>query len=599
MGRLPPSLMLRRVRRSLRGGGKPADTYASAIVTYACVIVAGMLFAASTAFAQRTLAIEQFDATIDVSADGSILVEEVMRARFTGSWNGIFRTIPIQYRTPQGLNYTLHLDVDSATDDAGRPLKYETSRQGHNRQIKIWVPGAQDATRVVKVRYRVDNGLRFFDDHDELYWNVTGDEWEAPIESASALVRLPKDVTGVRATGFRGVYGSTASAAAAIEPAGIRISTDRALGFREGLTIVVGWQPGVVRRPTAVERAASVVYSNLPLALPPLVFFGMLRLWRARGRDPVVAPITTLYEPPKGMTAAELGTLIDGKPDMRDITATIVDLAVRGYVHIQEIDREVFLGLFSSRDYRFTLKKPRGEWQGLKDHERALLQALFSGRDSVDLSELKDKFYKHLPGLKNSLYGMLVTRGFYTARPDRVRVLYVMAGAIGGGLLAVSSGIVMTTLGMQPIAGIAAGILSGVIVMLFGWVMPARTTRGTRELEKVLGFQEFLSQVEADRLNRMVKTPEMFETYLPYAMALGVEDNWAKAFDAIYTQPPQWYSGPAGVHTFRPSVLTNDLGRMSTHAAAAMSSSPRSSGGSGFSGGSSGGGFGGGGGGGF
>jgi uncharacterized membrane protein len=115
----------------------------------------------------------------------------------------------------------------------------------------------------------------------------------------------------------------------------------------------------------------------------------------------------------------------------------------------------------------------------------------------------------------------------------------------------------------------------------------------------VLGFQEFLSRVEADRIERTVKTPEMFEKYLPFAMALGVEDNWAKAFEGIYTQPPQWYTGPAGVHTFRPSTFTSNLGAMSSQAASVMASAPRSSGGSGFSGGSSGGGFGGGGGGGF
>jgi uncharacterized membrane protein len=152
---------------------------------------------------------------------------------------------------------------------------------------------------------------------------------------------------------------------------------------------------------------------------------------------------------------------------------------------------------------------------------------------------------------------------------------------------------------MQPAAGVIAGILSGLIIIVFGWFMPARTVRGTRELEKVLGFQEFLSRVEADRLERTVRTPEMFEKYLPYAMALGVEDNWAKAFEGIYTQPPSWYTGPGGIHTFRPSTLTSNLGVMSTTAASVMASSARSSGGSGFSGGRSGGGFGGGGGGGF
>ena len=407
-------------------------------------------------------------------------------------------------------------------------------------------------------------------------------------------------MSGVRATAFRGVQGSTEAAAAAVEPGAVRVTTDRDLGFREGLTAVVGWDPGVVRRPTVVEKTAAAVYSNLPLAIPPLVLLGMLRLWRARGRDPELAPIATRYDPPEWMTPAELGTLVDGKPDMRDITATIVDLAVRGFLHIEQTENEVLFGLFSNKDYRFTLRKPRDEWRGLKDHERGLLDALFSGGlETVELSDLKNKFYKHLPALREGLYKMLVARGFYTARPDRVRILYIVAGAVGGGALAVASGTIMTALGMQPVAGVAAGILSGVIVMLFGWIMPARTISGTRELEKVLGFQEFLSQVEGDRLKRMVQTPEMFEKYLPYAMALAVEENWARAFDGISQQPPQWYTGPGGVHAFRPSAFTSDLGRMSTQAAAAMSSSPRSSGGSGFSGGSSGGGFGGGGGGGF
>ena len=564
------------------------------------LILALLLLTGVPAAAQRTLVIQSFDATIDVSADGTILVEEVIVPRFTGSWNGIYRTIPVQYRTPQGLNYTLRLDVESVTDEEGRELRYENSRQRHYRRLQIWIPGATDTTRTVKLRYSVSNALRFFDQHDELYWNVTGDEWEVPIESASALVRLPDGVTGVRATAFRGAYGSTEQSGVSIEPAAVRVQTTRELAFREGLTVVIGWDPGVVHRPTAVERTVSVLYSNLPLAIPPLVFLGMFRLWRVRGRDPELGPIATQYEPPEQMTPAELGTLIDGKPDMRDITATIVDLAVRGYVHITETKGEHLFGLFSSNEYTFSLKKPRSEWAALKSHERDMLGAIFGSGESVTLSSLKNKFYRHLPGLKNDLYGMLVRRGFYTGRPDRVRTLYVVGGLVVGGGLAVLSGTVMSRFGMQPIAGVAAGILSGVIIVLFGWFMPARTIRGTRELEKVRGFEEFLSRVEADRLDRMVKTPEMFEKFLPYAMALGVEDTWAKAFENIYREPPRWYSGPGGVHAFRPSTFTNSLGVMSTQAASTMSSSPRSSGGSGFGGGgSSGGGFGGGGGGGF
>jgi uncharacterized membrane protein len=567
------------------------------------LLAACALLVTAPAFAQRTLVIERFDATVDVSPDGTLVVEETIVPRFTGSWNGIFRTIPIQYRTPQGLNYTLRLAVESVTDGAGGALKYESSRERHYRKLKIWVPGAVDATRTVKLRYRVNNGLRFFDEHDELYWNVTGDEWDVPIEAAAATIRLPDGVAAVRATAFRGAYGSTEQASATIDGTAVIVRAEGGLSFREGLTAVVGWNPGVVHRPTAAERTTEVLYSNVPLVIPIVVLIGMYRLWRTRGRDPQLAPITTQYEPPAAMTPAELGTLVDGKPDMRDITATIVDLAVRGYLRIEETVNEGFLGidLFSSKDYRFTLVKPRTEWKDLKPHERDLLEAMFGSGDSVGLSALKNKFYKHLPGIKNELYGDLVSDGLYASRPDRVRLLYIIGGVVLGVAIAVASAALMSAFGMQPVAGIVAGILSGLVVVLFGWFMPARTVKGTRELEKVLGFQEFLSRVESDRLERTIRTPETFEKFLPFAMALGVADTWAKAFEGIYTEPPRWYSGPGGIHTFRPTAFASDLGRMSTQAAAVMASAPRSSGGSGFSsgGGFSGGGFGGGGGGGF
>jgi len=162
-----------------------------------------------------------------------------------------------------------------------------------------------------------------------------------------------------------------------------------------------------------------------------------------------------------------------------------------------------------------------------------------------------------------------------------------------------AGGMMSSIFGLAPGSFFAAAILTGLIIIGFGWFMPARTVLGGRALEGVLGFEEFLSRVEADRLDRTIKTPEMFEKYLPYAMALGVEKNWVRAFEHIYRQSPEWYRGPDGA-SFHPRTFVSNLGRMSTQAASAMASAPRSSGGSGFGGGgSSGGGMGGGGGGGF
>ena len=244
-----------------------------------------LLLAAMPVMAQRTLVIERFDAQIVVDPDGSITVTETVRPRFTGSWNGIFRTVPIRYRTLQGFDWTIRLDQVSVTDGDGAPLEFETSRQRHYAKFKIWVPGAVDATRTVVLRYRVKNGLRFFEEHDELYWNVTGDEWEVPIEAAGAHIVLPGSATGVRAISFNGPYGSTSQdAEVLIDGTDIRITMPHRLEFHQGLTAVIGWDKGVVREPTQTEKATAFLVVNWPLMIP--FFTTGSRTWE-QGNYPV------------------------------------------------------------------------------------------------------------------------------------------------------------------------------------------------------------------------------------------------------------------------------------------------------------------------
>ena len=286
---------------------------------------------APPAAAQRSLAIERFDAAIAVNRDGSVDVTETITAKFTGSWNGIYRTVPVEYHTPQGFNWTLRLELLGATGSDGQALEVDRERERHYVKYKIWVPGAEDATRAVVLRYRAKNGLRFFEDHDELYWNVTGDEWDVPIEVASARIELPAGATGVRAIAFNGAYGSTAQDAdVVIDGTAVRVTMPKPLGFHEGLTAVVGWDKGLVAEPTDTDRALGFLASNWPLGIPVLVLLGMVGLWRRVGRDPSRLPVAVQYEVPGSLTPAEAGTLMDESADMRDITATVVDLAVRG-----------------------------------------------------------------------------------------------------------------------------------------------------------------------------------------------------------------------------------------------------------------------------
>jgi len=220
--------------------------------------------------------------------------------------------------------------------------------------------------------------------------------------------------------------------------------------------------------------------------------------------------------------------------------------------------------------------------------------------ESVSMSSLHNQFYTNLPVIRSQLFGALVTRGYYRRRPDTTRQGWLGFGLVTGFLIMFGGARLAASMGMAPLTFILAGILTGGVICVFGWFMPARTAQGAEALEHVLGFEDFLAHVESDRFNRMIKTPEMFEKFLPFAMALGVEKNWSKAFQNIYTQPPEWYRG-AYPGQFYPIGFANDLHLMTAQAASVMASAPRSSGGSGFGGGGgfSGGGFGGGGGGGF
>ncbi|MFQ5678698.1 MAG: DUF2207 domain-containing protein [Gemmatimonadota bacterium] len=583
-----------------RSGGLGALLFAGA---------AGLLVHGDPALAQgRTWLIESFEAEVRVYRSGLVEVTETIRPRFQGTFNGIYRLIPVEYRTPNlGFEYDLRLDVEEVDDGAGNALRYEVSRQRHYRKIKVWIPGAVDATKTVRIRYRAGRALRFHEGdevtpaYDELYWNVTGDEWPVPIEAARAVIHLPTQVAGIRARAWTGPYGSTEQEAdVVLRGSQVRVNSRRSLSYREGLTVAVAWEPGVIERPTAVDEARFFLLANWPLLLPALALVLMFRRWQARGRDPDPGSVAPRYEPPRELTPAEVGVIADNSPDMRDITATLVDLAVRGYVVIEETEQKKLLGMLSDRDYLFRLLRPAQEWGELRSHERKLLDALFSGAAEVRLSELENRFYKDLPSLKDRLMGTLVREGVYRQRPDRVTARYLGAAVVATALILVLGFLGGERLGLASVAVTVSAIATGVVVAGFAFLMPARTVAGARLLAEVRGFEEFLDRVESDRFRRMITGPEMFEQYLPYAMALGVEKKWASAFEGMSREPPTWYVG-SGYPTFHPSLFVADLGRMSDRAGTVMRSAPRSSGGSGFGGGGgfSGGGFGGGGGGAF
>jgi uncharacterized membrane protein len=568
---------------------------------FAAQVLLVLLLVCSLPAWARSYHISKFNSNIHVEEDGSARIEEQITFVFKGVYQGIYRDIPVDYPGPSGSNYTLFIKLDSVTDDSGNKLKYEKKTNNGFLHLKIYVPGATDATRTVNIEYSVANGTRFFEDHDEFYWNVTGNDWPVPIEQASAMIYFPAEASGkLRAQAFQGVYGSSQHASASVTGPGVSVETTDPLPMRGGLTGDVYIEKGVLHQPSGIARFFRFIRSNPVLTVPLWAFAVMFPLWWIKGRDPdpgmSVAP---MYEPPEKMGPAEVGTLIDGSVDPRDITSVLVDMAVRGYVKIVETQHKGFLS--STKDYELHLLKNRGEWNDLTDYETAMLGNVFAGSDVVLLSSLRNHFYTVLPAIKRGVMGALKTKGMYTLDPTSA------SGYQGLGLvLVILPYFALQAFGFAdflssvPLA-IGSGLIAVAIIVIIGRQLTATSLKGARTQVQIKGFQEFMNRVDADRLKRM--PPDTFEKFLPYAMALGVEHRWAKAFEGIIQNPPSWYQGTYGPN-FSTFYFVNSLGSMATTASSTFVSAPRaSSSGSGWSGGGgggfSGGGFGGGGGGAF
>jgi uncharacterized membrane protein len=550
--------------------------------------------------------VTSFVDNITVAQDGTMTVREHLVVDFDGVYHGIYRDIPIEYPGPHGSNYSLFLTVTGVTDGLGGNLKYDSSVWNGNRHLKIYIPNAVDTKSVVEISYTVKNGVRWFDDHDELYWNVTGNDWPVPIDGVMAIIVFPTGAArDLRAQAFTGLYGSQSQDATIVVSGNVvKVESSGPLSMREGLTADVYISKGILTEPSKLTFALWFLRSNISVLLPLWALIVMFVFWWTKGRDPKAdTSVAPMYEPPKDMTPAEVGALLEDSVHPRDITATLVDLAVKGYLKIEETESKALL--FSHRDYTFHSLKAEAEWTTLEAHERVMLNHMFpAGETQIRLSELRNKFYVAIPSIKSDILAELKSKGMYSVDPDSAHA-YVLAGVVLTALPFVilqllSWGSILDSIGLL----FAAGIIALIIVVLFARIMPAKSLKGVRTKVEVLGLQEFITRVDADRLKRM--PPDTFEKILPYAMALGIENRWAKQFEGIVQNPPGWYVGPTPYVGFNPIFFAGSMHAMASDAHQAFVTAPRASstgsgfGGGGFGGGGfSGGGFGGGGGGAF
>jgi len=555
--------------------------------TITAVILLVLIFAPSAVYAQD-FKIDNYDTEITINEDSSFIVKEAITANFAMPRHGIYRDIPFRYRDESGKFLTTPLKIISVTNGSGEKLKYQVNKSGNVVIVKIgdankYVSGVQKYV----IEYKVENAILFLKDQDQLYWNVTGNDWDAPIKEASAEVFLAVKTASksIKTACYTGYEGSTESAGS-IETGynSGQFNTTRRLKAGEGFTIVFGWDKGLVTSPSSLKKLiwALNLQVNWIFVFPIIALIVMFSLWYKRGRDPKIKEaVAVMYEPPKfndqSLTPAEVGTLADETLNPRDITSAIVDLAVKGYIKIEEIKKG-----------DFSLTKIKGPGEELSPFENLLMDRVFIGMQARLISDMKDKFYTNLDDLKDSLYDGLVSKKYFPQNPQSVKGFYFFAGLIAG-LLVAFIGFLFLIL---P-TGIIAGVLTFLCVAVFIKAMPAKTMAGSLAHNEILGFKEFLNRAEKDRLEKL-GDKQLFSKFLPYAIALNVTKNWAKAFDGVYQEKPDWYVPYGGIGLFDLYTFSTAVNSMADSVGSAMFSSPS---GSGSGSGSSGGGFGGGGGG--
>ena len=547
--------------------------------------------------------ITSFDSVIDIQTDGRVVVNETIAVDFDGlSKHGIFREVPVRYEWPADPRKmrVYELQVLSVTDGQGRAWHYETGTNGANVEIKIGdadrtVSGAQ----TYRIAYVVRGALNSFSDHDELFWNVNGGDWPVATANTTATIRAPAALTQTAC--YIGQLGSTGGCAVAAGGGNAtKFSAGRSLAPGEQLTIVGALRKGVVPdpKPILVDRPRDVAgfFDTSPgwLALAVLVAVGGLFLvfwrWWTAGRDqPERVTVVPEYEPPDKLRPAQIGVIVDEHADTLDVTASIVDLAVRGYLTITEVPKQ---GLFGSRDWQ--LARTPKDVADLLPYERTILDGIFDAGTSVKLSALRRHFYTTLAVAEHLLYEDAVQRGWFPADPARVRMTYAIAG-VGFVILAGALLFGLGSIAGGGLVGVAAFVPAAALIAVSP-VMPRKSKNGAELARRAAGFRRYMEVAETDR-QKFAEKEHLFTDYLPYAIVFRCVDQWAKAFEGLDLRQATstWYAG-SSLNAFTAAGLSRDLSSFSETVSTAIASTPGGSGSSGFGGGAGGGGGGGGGG---
>jgi len=594
-----------------------------------------LVLPAGAAAADAEDLVARYAMAIELDADGTAHVVLDLDMDFGTEPNrGPFLTYVVKQRFDDTQDRVFRYTNIEASSSTGAVDTVDVEESDGWLEIRIGEEDRDEFTGVqsYRITYDVDgwvNTAAFFGpttglSDDELYLNVIGARWEVPLERISVTVTAPVPATA--ADCFAG-YGSSTARCTAAQAGDTAVFRQGRLDIGEQLTVVAAYPAGtfeaepILQERWAVGRAFSLNPGTGAVAALVALGGGAFAVTRARrrGRDDQYlgltpglspapgqqaavgarrrSPVAVQFTPPVGFQAGQLGTLVDEKADPHDVTATIVDLAVRGYLLIQQVPPG---DEFDEVGWR--LIRTARPADGLLAYEQTLLSSMFDGREQVELEELRTTFAASMIEVQSQLYEDVTARGWFRGNPSSVR-----NAAVGWGILVMVGGIGLTVLlaartswGLVGLPVVAVGIL----MIAMSGSAPARTADGSAVLAQAEGFRLYLATAEADQL-RFEEGQDLFSRYLPYAVAFGLTERWARVFADLAARgadlpTPAWYLAGPGYGPFWASgaLFAQDLSTFTHLADTAISApTPGSGGSSGFSGGFSGGGVGGGGGG--
>jgi hypothetical protein len=609
--------------------------------------------------------ITSFSSDITIQQNGTLSVTERISVVSLGFviQRGIFRDFPTDYIDRFGRRVRVGFEVTGVTRN-GNPEPYVVEAIGNGQRVRIGDADVflDDGPHSYTITYTTNRQIGFFDDHDELYWNVNGLGWEFPAESVEATVRLE----GGAIEGFEfytGAYGENGKDAVAqrLSPDTVHYRTTRTLSPGEGLTVVATFAKGIVMPPTAEEEMQEFLGANMAAGAALfglIVLFGYyFTMWLKVGRDPARGVIIPLFTPPEGFSPAATRFVYRMGYDRKAFAAALISMAVKGYLTVSE----------EGSTYTLTRTGRSEDETGLAKGERAIAGALFSGGSEIELKNSNHaRVSKAITALKEKLqaedegvyfvtnggwfYGGLIIlflsavltvllsdspaeSGFIliwlsiwsTGTSFLVyRVLQLWQGVLvgpGNRILNTGAALFHTLFAVPFVGGLigalvflghllpmlatVALVVQGILAFVFYRLLKAPTKAGAKVRDEIEGFLRFLVTTEKDRLEVLHPpnvTPEMFEKYLPYAIALDAENAWSRKFEAEIAEAgattqttayaPRWYSG----HSFSrlgTAGFASAIGGAVAGATAAAATAPgrsSGSGGGGFSGGGGGGG---------